>query len=36
MRGLLNILSFFHNNINKFNDTEARMIDHIYHFYFDV
>ena len=31
MRGLSSILSFFHNEFNKFNYTRARMIDSIYH-----
>ena len=31
MRGLLRNLSFFHNELNKFNDTRARMLDSIYH-----
>ena len=31
MRGLLSILSLFRNEFNKFNDTEAQMIDSIYH-----
>ena len=31
MRGLLSILSPFHNEFNKFNNTRARMFDSIYH-----
>ena len=31
IRGLLNILSLFHNKFNKFNNTGARMLDSIYH-----
>ena len=31
MRGLLSILSLFHNEFNKFNYTGARMLDSIYH-----
>ena len=31
MRGLPNILSLFHNNLDKFNNTGARMLDSIYH-----
>ena len=31
MRGLPNILSFFRNELNKFNNTRARMLDSIYH-----
>ena len=31
MRGLLSILSLFHNEFNKFNNTRARMLDCIYH-----
>ena len=31
MRGLLNMLSLFRNEFNKFNDTGARMIDSISH-----
>ena len=30
-RGLPSILSLFHNEFNKFNDTGARMLDSIYH-----
>ena len=30
MRGLLNILSLFRNEFNKFNDTRALMLDSIY------
>ena len=31
MRGLPSILSFFRNEVNKFNNIRARMIDSIYH-----
>ena len=31
MRGLSNILYFFRNELNKFNNTGARMLDSIYH-----
>ena len=31
MRGLPSILSLFHDKFNKFNNTEARMLDSIYH-----
>ena len=31
MRGLPRILSLFHNEFNKFNNTGARMLDSIYH-----
>ena len=31
MRGLPSILSLFHNEFNKFNNTRARMLDTIYH-----
>ena len=31
MRGLSSIYLFFHNEINKFNNTRARMLDSIYH-----
>ena len=31
MRGLPSILSLFCNEWNKFNNTEARMLDPIYH-----
>ena len=31
MRGLPSILSLFHNQFNKFNNTGARMLDFIYH-----
>ena len=31
MRGLPRILSFFHNELNKFNNRRARMVDPIYH-----
>ena len=30
MRGLPSILSLFHNEFNKFNNTRARMLDSIY------
>ena len=30
-RGLLSILSLFHNEFNKFNNTRALMLDSIYH-----
>ena len=30
MRGLSSILSPFHNEFNKFNNTRARMLDSIY------
>ena len=30
MRGLPRILSLFHNEFNKFNNTRARMLDSIY------
>ena len=30
MRGVPRILSFFHNEFNKFDDTGARMLDSIY------
>ena len=30
-RGLPNILSLFHNEFNKFNDSRARMLDSIHH-----
>ena len=30
-RGLPIILSLFHNEFNKFNNTRARMLDSIYH-----
>ena len=30
MRGLLSILSLFHNQLNKFNNTRAQMLDSIY------
>ena len=30
-RGLSSILSLFHNEFNKFNNTRARMLDSIYH-----
>ena len=31
MRGLTSILSLFHNEFNKYNNTRARMLDSIYH-----
>ena len=31
MRGLPSILSLFRNDFNKFNNTEARFLDSIYH-----
>ena len=31
MQGLPSILSLFRNEINKFNNTRARMLDSIYH-----
>ena len=31
MRGLPRILSFFCNELNKFNNTRARMLDSFYH-----
>ena len=31
MRGLPSILSLFHNEFNKFNNTRALMLDSIYH-----
>ena len=31
MRGLLSILSLFHNEFNNFNNTRARMLGSIYH-----
>ena len=31
MRGLPSILSLFHNEFNKFNNTGARMLDSFYH-----
>ena len=31
MRGLPSILSLFRNELNKFNNTRARMLDSIYH-----
>ena len=31
MRGLQSILSLFRNEVNKFNNTRARMLDSIYH-----
>ena len=34
MQGLSNILSLFHNKFNKFNNTEARMLNSIYHMTF--
>ena len=34
MRGLQGILSLFHNEFNKFNNTKARVLDFIYHMTF--
>ena len=31
MRGLPSILCLFRNELNKFNNTNARMVDYIYH-----
>ena len=31
MRGLSSVLSLFSNELNKFNNTRARMLDYIYH-----
>ena len=31
MQGLMSILSYFHNELNKFNNTRARMLYSIYH-----
>ena len=31
IRGLPNMLSLFHNEFNKFNNTRTRMFDCIYH-----
>ena len=31
MRGLPSILSLFHNEFNKFNNTRVQMLDSIYH-----
>ena len=31
MRGLPSILSLFRNELNKLNDTGARMLDSVYH-----
>ena len=31
MQGLPSILSLFHNEFNKFNNTVAQMLDSIYH-----
>ena len=31
MRGLLSILSLFHNKFNRFNNARASMLDSIYH-----
>ena len=31
MQGLPSILSLFRNDVNKFNNTGARMLDSIYH-----
>ena len=35
MQGLSSILSLFRNEFNNFNNTEARMLDSIYH-YFEI
>ena len=35
IRGLPSILSLFHNEFNKFNNTRARMLDPIYHMALD-
>ena len=35
MRGLPSILSLFHNEFNKFNNTSARLLDPIYHMALD-
>ena len=34
MRGLLSILSLFRNEVHKFNNTRAHMLDSIYHMTF--
>ena len=36
MRGLPSILSLFRNELNKFNNTKARMLDSIYHMTFKL
>ena len=36
MRGLPSILSFFHNEFNKLNNTRAGMLDSIYHMTFKI
>ena len=36
MRGLLSILSLFRNELNKFNNTRARILDSIYHMTFKL
>ena len=36
MRSLPSILSLFRNEINKFNNTRARMLDSIYHMTFRI
>ena len=36
MRGLPRILSLFSNEFNNFNNTGARMLDHIYHMTFKL
>ena len=36
MRGVPIILSLFHNEFNKFNNTVARMLDSIYHTTFQI
>ena len=36
MRGLPNILSFFRNKFNKFNNTRGPMLDSFYHMTFTL
>ena len=36
MRGLQNILSFFRNEFKKFNNTQGRWFDSIYHMMFKL
>ena len=36
MRGLPSILSLLRNELNKFNNTEARLLDSIYHMTFKL
>ena len=36
MRGLPSILSLFRNEVNKFNNTGAQMLDSIYHLIFKI